>query len=240
MSTPASLQFQLDPVSIMEPHERLQRARLYAKFKSGRSAAVHFGWPESTYRSHEKGTRGLDLESAEKYGVAFGVNPRWIAYGDGKMDDLSAVIQKNLSNVGTRRESVRLSSRRLPVLGQAVAGKDGQFLMNGQVIDDVMCPPGLENVPGAYAVYVVGDSMEPRYRAGEVVFVHPNKPCRRGDYVVVQIKGLDDEPPLGFIKRFEAFTPSVLILAQLNPSQEIEFPRKDVVSIHRIVFAGDA
>jgi phage repressor protein C with HTH and peptisase S24 domain len=224
----------------MEPHERLVRARLHAKFKSARAPAVHFGWPESTYRAHETGTRGLDLETALKYGEAFGVNGRWILYGEGKMEAMSGSGQNSLPNVGSRRDSVRLSARRLPVLGQGMGGKDGQFLMNGQVVDDVMCPPGLENVPGAYAVFVDGDSMEPRYKAGEVVYVHPNRPVRKGDYVVVQIKGEDNDQPLGYIKRYEAFTPSTLILSQHNPSLELEFPRHTVVSVHRIVFSGDA
>jgi phage repressor protein C with HTH and peptisase S24 domain len=163
-------------------------------------------------------------------------------YEEGKMEAtyLYGSGQKNLPNVGMRRDNVKFTLKRLPVLGRAMGGAAGEFIMNGLVVDDVICPPGLENVPGAYAVYVTGDSMEPRYRAGEVVFVHPAKPCRRGDYVIAQIKGDDNEHPHGFIKRFEALTPSMLILSQHNPQKEIEFPRSDVVSVHRIVFSGDA
>ena len=32
----------------------------------------------------------------------------------------------------------------------------------------------------------------------------------------------------------------MIIVSQFNPPQEIEIPRKDLVSVHRIVFAGDA
>lgn len=238
MSTPTSLQSPLE-LPAMTPYERLAQARAHARFPSARSAAVTHGWPESTYRAHEKGTRGLSLEDAEKYGQAFGISGRWIFYGEGKMALMTGTRQY-LPNVGSRRDTVQLSSKRLPVLGQAIGGKDGQFLMNGQIIDTVVCPPGLENVPGAYALYVLGESMEPRYRAGEVVYVHPNKPCRKGDYVVVQIKGVDNEHPLGFIKQFISKTPTRLILGQLHPVEELEFPIEDVVSIHRIVFSGEA
>jgi phage repressor protein C with HTH and peptisase S24 domain len=238
MSTPMSLLPPLDSAA-MTAHERLAQARTHARFPSARAAAISHGWPESTYRAHEKGTRRFGLEDAQRYGDAFGVNGTWIFYGGGKMQFTSGT-KHNLPNVGGRRDNIQSTARRIPVLGQAVGGKDGYFVMNEHIVDTIMAPPGLENVPGAYAVYVVGESMEPRYEPGEVVYVHPNKPCRKGDYVVAQIKGEDNEHPLGFIKRYVAYTPTVLILAQLNPPTEIEFPRGDVVSIHRIVGSGVA
>lgn len=107
--------------------------------------------------------------------------------------------------------------------------------MNGQVIDTVPCPPALETVPDAYGVYVVGDSMEPRYYAGELVFVHPNKGYKRNDFVVVQVDVEGEQAPHGFIKQFVSLSPTTLTLCQYNPKKEIEFPRKKVLSIHRIV-----
>ena len=53
------------------------------------------------------------------------------------------------------RDAVKLWSERLPVLGQAIPGEHTRFVMNRQTIDEVMCPPGLENVPEAYAVFVL-------------------------------------------------------------------------------------
>lgn len=109
--------------------------------------------------------------------------------------------------------------------------------MNGEVVDQVPCPPELDSVPNAYAVYAVGDSMEPRYRAGELIFVHPNKPYKRGDFVVVQINVDGEDAPHGFIKEFVSLSPTTLTLRQFNPKKEIEFDRKKVISVHRIVGA---
>src|SRR5262249_26816986 len=61
----------------------------------------------------------------------------------------------------------------IPVYGHAMGGKDGEFVLNGNQVSEVLAPPNLSHVPDAYAVYVVGDSMEPRYFAGETVFVNP-------------------------------------------------------------------
>ena len=40
--------------------------------------------------------------------------------------------------------------RRLPVFGQAVAGINGEFELNGNVVFDVLCPPQLYEVNNAY------------------------------------------------------------------------------------------
>lgn len=234
--------------------ERLKAARERAGFKSAKAAADHFGWPESTYRAHEKAehpdpnvaSRNYRLEDAQKYAAAYGTTAEHLFYGD--TAGRQKVVHRGHSTLTTppnlmpRPGTIALSSKRLEVLGQAIGGVDGRFLMNGEVVDYVMCPPGLENAPGAYAVYVVGESMEPRYMAGETVFVHPNKPYRKGDYVVVQLHDVDnpDGPPLGYIKRFVAVTPTRLILSQFNPNKELEFERRSVVSIHKIVLAGES
>src|SRR5437899_2555864 len=54
----------------------------------------------------------------------------------------------------------------IPIYGQAVGGKDGEFVLSGNQVSEVLAPPSLSHVRDAYAVYVVGGSMEPRYFAG--------------------------------------------------------------------------
>jgi phage repressor protein C with HTH and peptisase S24 domain len=216
---------------------RLVDARKQAGFKSARAAAVVHRWPESTYRAHETGTRNFGLEEALKYGEAFEVDGNWIFNGRATAKRASGSSQSPLPNASLRREMIRGSNRRLHVLGSASGGALGEFVMNGQIVDTVECPPVLDAVPDAYAVYVVGDSMEPRYYAGELVYVHPNKPYKRGDFVVVQVNVDGEDAPHGFIKQFVSLSPTTLTLCQFNPKKEIEFLRKKVVSIHRIVGA---
>lgn len=130
--------------------------------------------------------------------------------------------------------------RMLPVLGEAAGGVDGQYTFNGTVLDWVACPPSLLNVPNAYAVWIDGDSMYPRFKSGELAYVHPGKPPRRGDDVLVQIKpSEEDMPPRGFVKEFVGYQGDKLVLKQFNPADvRIEFPRDEVISIHPITFAG--
>lgn len=151
-----------------------------------------------------------------------------------------AMVPPN-ATIGDSTEIVGRRIKKLPVLGEAVGGEDGEYIFNGSVLDYVDCPPSLENVPNAYAVYIDGESMAPRFRPGETVWVHPTKPARRGDDVVVQIhRERDDDgaPPRGFVKEFVGWTSNKLLLHQFNPDKKVEFTREMVVSVHPIVLAG--
>ena len=121
----------------------------------------------------------------------------------------------------------------------AVGGGDELLEITEEPVDQVSCPESLENVPDAYAVYVVGNSMEPRYFPGELLYIHPHKPHPKNSFVLVQIKNEVGQSPLGYVKQFISLTPTRLILRQLNPEKEIEFERSDVIAIHRVVGSSD-
>ena len=127
----------------------------------------------------------------------------------------------------------------LPVLGEAVGGSDGEYLFNGQILDHVPCIPSLINVPNAYAVFVDGESMVPRYYPREIAYVHPTKPVRHGDHAVVQVlPRSESDPPRGFIKKYVGRKGGKLVLEQYNPPSELKFDLDDVVSVHYIELAG--
>jgi phage repressor protein C with HTH and peptisase S24 domain len=127
----------------------------------------------------------------------------------------------------------------VPAYGQARGGKDGQFPLNGNKVADVLAPPSLANVPDAYAVYVVGSSMEPRYYPGECVFVNPKLPIMQGCFVVAQIAAeVEGDPPLAYVKRYVSSDSRILRLEQFSPRKTLTFPANRVVSLHRIIMGG--
>jgi phage repressor protein C with HTH and peptisase S24 domain len=223
---------------VLTRRQRLKEARERAGYRSARAAAQENGWPESTYRSHETGLRAFGKEDAEKYATTYGVDIDWLwAISHPQLAESRPRIA--LPNATKLRDIIPFTDRRLRVLGQGGAEPSGRFLMTPDAVDMVPCPAVLQDVPDAYAVFVVGDSMDPRYRAGEIVYVHPGKPWRRGDFVVVQLNVGDKPEVYGYIKEFVSLTPSTLILRQLNPVEEIEFPRSQVRSIHKIIMSGE-
>lgn len=146
-------------------------------------------------------------------------------------------LERSNATIGQRLPS---SHAYIPLYGQAVGGIDGEFLLNeGNRLTDIVAPPALASVSGAYAVTVSGESMEPRYFDGEVVFVHPKRRPVKGDFVVAQIHNPNDGPPLAFVKRLVRNSEAGLVLEQYNPPKELRFEHRAVVSVHVIVMGGD-
>ncbi len=226
-------------------HQRLRRAREQAGYARASDAARAMGVEEPTYLGHENGSRGLS-RVAPRYARFFGVSLDWLIDGRGAFEPGAGVAAPGAAGpplaAPPRNAEIGGPARfdaRIPAYGQAVGGRDGEFILNGNRIIDILAPPSLQGVPDAYAVYVVGDSMEPRYFAGEAVFVNPRLPVRRGDFVVAQIAVEDGEPPHAYIKRFVARDARMLRLEQFNPRKALEFPVGRVISVHRIIMGGD-
>ncbi|WP_374312463.1 helix-turn-helix transcriptional regulator [Dongia sp.] len=120
--------------------------------------------------------------------------------------------------------------RDLPVFGQVQGGFDGVEVDYQNPVEYIQRPPSLFGAKKACGVYVTGDSMEPRYYAGEIVLVDPRKPVRSGDFVVVE---LPDHRAI--VKRLVRRNDNGALLCQLNPREEQHVPRSGIVGLYRIV-----
>jgi len=114
--------------------------------------------------------------------------PRWpstesvsraLAAAEASWDEFAALLAGRASGAG----------RAIPIVGMARAGADGFFDEQGFPVgaeETVRFPDlGDERV---YALEIAGDSMEPVFRAGDVVIVQPGASIRRGDRVVVRTR----------------------------------------------------
>ncbi len=81
-------------------------------------------------------------------------------------------------------ESPRVVQARVPIINRVAAGYPAEFTDLGYpagVADEYIgAPPDLDD-GNAFAVRVVGDSMAPRYREGDIVLFSPAAPIRSGD-----------------------------------------------------------
>lgn len=231
----------VDMLDLMnEKHERLRQARMDAGFATASAAATALGVTASTYRAHENGQNDFQLAEAEVYGAKFGVSPFFLLTGKaGAEANISAPPIVDSPNA-TMRGKLNGAGRMIPVYGRAVGGVDGEFEMNGSILYEVMAPPVLAEVRGAYAVAVSGDSMSPRYEDGEVCFVDPDRRVKKGDYVIVQIRVEEDGPLLAYVKKFCRRNSVELVLEQFNPPKELKFSNHNVHTVHYIALAGNA
>ncbi len=157
-------------------------------------------------------------------------------------DGTKVFRQHNNKLLNTRKHAVRSpggnifgSSRDLPIRGRAQGGDEGSLVIEEQPIDWTYRPADLQGVHGAFAVFVTGDSMEPKYKNQDIAYIHPTQPVRRGRYVLVETTGHS-----GFIKKFERWDGDMLIVKQFNPTREIRIERKDVRRVMMVIGSLDA
>lgn len=150
-----------------------------------------------------------------------------------------SVLQAHPSNATILTQKPEVGPPTVPLYGTVVGGVDGQFELNGNLLDRVNAPVSLYGVKNAYAVRISGESMEPRYEDGETVFVNPERRPTRNDYVVAQIREEPDGPPLAFVKKFVRWNSERLVLYQFNPEKELEFDSRLVESVHYIMKSGE-
>jgi hypothetical protein len=156
--------------------DRLRWARTSrSHYTSGTDAARAYGWTVSTYLGHENGDRAPSRAAAEKYAKAYRVRWEWLLTGNG------APIAPNV----------------VTVVGRVGAGAeiDTDF--------DQTTPEGLYDIEvpveiphDAIAFEVAGDSMWPRYDAGDVVI------CWREGTDISQITGWEAAVKLSDGRRF--------------------------------------
>ena len=117
----------------------------------------------------------------------------------------------------------------IPILSAGRGGIDQQMFME---IGHTPRPANLASVREAYAIYMVGDSMEPRYEQGWLLHINPFKPPVRGRDVVVRKRG-----DAVLIKQFVGWEGDALVLRQLNPPETLRIPRSEVIECHLVVGA---
>jgi phage repressor protein C with HTH and peptisase S24 domain len=157
---------------------------------------------------------GLEVHPAELIDAAAGAAPRGAGGGPGA--DAAGAFTAG--------------ARDLPVYGTARGGSDALLFNDGEILERLPRPELLSGATQAYAVYMTGDSMEPRYEALELLYVNPARPVTRGCYVVVQKRNGE-----AIVKRLVSRNDHELVLSQLNPPLELRIPAVEVVAVHRVV-----
>lgn len=126
----------------------------------------------------------------------------------------------------------------MDVRGVTVGGADAGFYF-GDVIDQVRRPPGIRNAKNVAALNATGDSMVPRFRPGELVYVQLREPAPGDDVVVELYPENEGDAPKAFLKEMTKTTGRKLYCKQHNPKREIEFDRGEVHRLWRVLTLRD-
>jgi phage repressor protein C with HTH and peptisase S24 domain len=133
-------------------------------------------------------------------------------------------------------DTLRLGAKDVPVIGSTVGGSSGEFYMNGEVVDYVRRLPGIATNKNVFGIYVSSDSMWPRFKPGELVYVSPGRPPAPGDDVIIELTNPEGERNgNSYIKTLKRRTGDRIICEQYNPPGEVEYDRREVKAIYRII-----
>lgn len=206
-------------------------------------AANAMGISRGQFIKLERGERGLTERTIALAAKAFEVS-RSVIIGEevnspptGPVEDAwlepSAAIPADQNAANTTRF---LGPRNVPVYGTGSGGDGGDFRFNGQTIDHAPRPPGIENRRDVYVVYVIGDSVSPKYEDGDPIYVDPHRRPQPRDYVLVELKGAaEGEPGPAYVKRLVGRAGGKLKLEQHNPAGPVDFDENSVVRVHRVI-----
>ena len=153
---------------------------------------------------------------------------------DGRED--AAEARDLLADVPVDNVAPLLSAGKLvPIINSVAAGYPHEFTdldYPPSVADEYIRCPGMDD-PQAFAARVVGDSMEPDYRQGDVVVFSPNTPADNGNDCFVRFGGAGGTT----FKRYYQDDERIIRLQPLNsryPSQT--YPLEDVTGIWPALF----
>jgi transcriptional regulator with XRE-family HTH domain len=122
-------------------------------------------------------------------------------------------------------------AKELPLFA-AVEDSPGEIVIEkDQPIEMIARPDFLDEIASAYAVYLDGGSMEPEFRAGDKVLVHPRLPPLPHESYVFLTKDEDR----AVIRHLVRVTPKVWHVEQWTPHRQSELDRAEWPKAHRIV-----
>ena len=125
--------------------------------------------------------------------------------------------------------------REFPVFGAAEGGPEGAMVLSADPIEWVKRPEVVPPTVGGFGVYVVGESMRPAYRQGDIALVHPAKPfTREDDVILVRRDDHDDHHVL--IKTLVNWTKGEWRVREYYPAErEFTLSRSDWSTIYVVV-----
>lgn len=223
----------------MDLKERILASRINAQLTQEELAKA-VGKTRAAVAQWESGLVHPRPNTMEAIAKALNVSLDWLLTGIKADDNQLSPQETNYPNE-INSPIVHLPSRQsmpldVPVMGTAACNAEtGAFKLDSSVIDYVRRPPGLITTKDVYALYVEGDSMEPKFISGDLIFIHPRKPVRIGDPVVVQIVKGESEPFEAMIAVLVKRTGQQILLQKYNPKQIISFDNKVIVSVHKIL-----
>lgn len=168
------------------------------------------GVSKSSISQYLSGSHAPSNISSGKIGKVLGVSPLWLMGFDVPMEDTTSAALPS---------AVPLGSYKIPVVATIAAGKP--IYTEDSVIEYIdYYKDGNGQV---FAMYIQGDSMEPKIHSGDLVVVDQSIDYQDGDIVVVSINGND-----GCCKRIKIYKDSIALVSLNSAYEPMYFSSQEV------------
>lgn len=121
----------------------------------------------------------------------------------------------------------------IAVLGPLRRLRGGLFELGEIVTEYRARPPQLIGVPGAFALCIPDNGLEPRYSVGEVIYVHPHKPLLLHSWIVLRWQQPEGRLVIG---RLIDMDEAKIRIEDLKHRQT--FDRAEIAQIGRIIVSA--
>lgn len=112
---------------------------------------------------------------------ALGVNPVWLATGEGEMDSKPTELFDSELSIAS------INTRAVPLISWVQAGQFKEVFNDMSLNKEFFhCPTRCS--PSTYALRVEGESMMDRFRPGQIIFVDPEVSPISGNYVIAMLE----------------------------------------------------
>ncbi|WP_319517265.1 S24 family peptidase [uncultured Martelella sp.] len=184
-----------------------------------------------------KPTSKPSAEMLEGLNKAYGVSVQWLLHGGSDtplFDGDATPRQEATENPPTKADQ----AAGIPIKGSvAAAYVSGEAGADDAVIGAIQTPPTLAHIKGIYALYVDGTSMEPQYFPGDLIFLNPARPARKGDCVVIVTDhGTGPQRSLGI---YTGENGDTVYLKKRDPQRpegtDIAIPKKHIKARHKVL-----
>lgn len=214
----------------------LREARLAAGL-SQEELAERTGTSQPQINKLETGKRKMTLDWAVKLARPLGIDPISLMPEDRQDRSVSIVVGRSGFGDGGRPYMTPAPGggalpAQMPVRAAARGGVDQEMFLEDGPIDWVAVPDYLKNARDPYGIWVVGESMMPRFRPAQVIHINPYKPPMPGAGVV-----LVKTSKAVLIKEFVRRTlDGGVVLREYRPQdREFTVPREEVDTLHTVV-----
>lgn len=115
-----------------------------------------------------------------------------------------------------------------------IKGIDG-FTFGPNAVEFTSRPPALIDEDGAFALFVIDDTMAPRLERGEVIYIHPSIPPASGNDALIEIKRDEDTCAKFILARLVSFTEEEVTLKRYLPDETFSLARSKISSITKVL-----